>query len=208
MQLVISCRQVHESQNSESEKLRPECHPPTRHLKNKFIQSGKTKKNKTKKSCWCFRVCIKPSEVGGIMEVQCVSSCIWLTSVAVAFTCRLMFEHFQTHSECTMSQYQGDIFHVWFSFGPWLDPSRGLVCLNLSGVNGHARLWCQLCLRKKQRHKPSLLSDHQKFTWHSRWNVSQICWNYFAYPSKVRANGKQLQKWDHNQMFFFFGWMN
>lgn len=97
----------------------------------------------------CFHVCINPSEVERIREVQRVSSCVWLTFVAVAFTCRLMFERFQTRSGCTMSQYPSDFFYVSLSSGPWLNPCWGLVCLNLSCVNGHAGWWCRLCLRKK-----------------------------------------------------------
>lgn len=187
-------------------------------LKNKLKQSWW--KNKTQnKTChaglfWiCFSLSIKPSEVEGILEVQCVSSCIWLTYVAVAFTCQLMFEHFQTHSglNCdSMSQYQGDIFNVWFSFGPWLDPRRALVSLNLSGVDW---LWCQLWKPKNINFvilRPPKVPAN--FTWQSRWNASQICWNYFAYPSKRLANGKQLEKWDKNkeknQSDVFLFWLN
>lgn len=132
----------------------------------------------------CFHVCINPSEVERIREVQRVSSCVWLTFVAVAFTCRLMFERFQTRSGCTKSQYPSDFFYISLSSGPWLNPCWGLVCLNLSGVNGHSGWWCRLCLRKKMNKNLPLTQtteSAQDYTWHSRWNASQICWNYFAF---------------------------
>lgn len=100
--------------------------------KNKLKRSWpKKKKRATLLFCGCFRV----QEDGGS---ACLSWCLWLTFVAVAFTCTLLFEHSQVHSGWTMSQYQAEPFYVCVSFGPWLDPDRVPVCLNLSGVKGHA----------------------------------------------------------------------
>lgn len=55
------------------------------------------------------------------------------------------------------------------------------------------RLWCQPNLKNQNKSLPltQATKSAQDSTWHSRWNASQICWTYFAYPPWGRVDGKK-----------------